>query len=203
MLIVGITGGIGSGKSAVTQQLESLGITVIDADIVAREVVEPGEAALQSISSHFGDTVINESGQLNRAELRALVFEKPEERKWLENLLHPLIRTRIVAQLNASNSSYTVLVSPLLLETDQHSLTDHIVVVDLPKELQIKRTMSRDNNNEKQVEAIINAQMQREEKLKHADSIIRNDEDLCTLREKVNNLHQKLLTLAHQDQHNE
>ena len=170
MLIVGITGGIGSGKSAVTQQLESLGITVIDADIVAREVVEPGETALQSISSHFGE--------LNRAELRALVFEKPEERKWLENLLHPLIRKRIVAQLNASNSSYTVLVSPLLLETDQHSLTDHIVVVDLPKELQIKRTMSRDNNNEKQVEAIINAQMQREEKL-------------------------ELLTLAHQDQHNE
>ena len=112
MFIVGITGGIGSGKSAVTQQLESLGITVIDADIVAREVVEPGEDALQSISSHFGATVITDSGELNRAELRTRVFDNPEERKWLENLLHPLIRKRIVTQLNASNSSYTVLGFP-------------------------------------------------------------------------------------------
>ena len=203
MFIVGITGGIGSGKSAVTQQLESLGITVIDADIVAREVVEPGEDALQSISSHFGATVITDSGELNRAELRTRVFDNPEERKWLENLLHPLIRKRIVTQLNASNSSYTVLVSPLLLETDQHSLTDHIVVVDLPKELQIQRTMSRDNNNKTQVEAIIDAQMQREDKLERANSVISNDKDLYTLKNKVNNLHQKLLTLAHQDQHNE
>lgn len=203
MFIVGITGGIGSGKSAVTQQLESLGITVIDADIVAREVVETGEDALQNISSHFGATVITESGELNRAELRARVFDNPEERKWLENLLHPLIRERIVTQLNVSNSSYTVLVSPLLLETDQHSLTDHIVVVDLPRELQIQRTMSRDNNNKTQVEAIINAQMQRKDKLERADSVISNDKDLYTLKNKVNNLHHKLLTLAHQDQHNE
>ncbi|WP_027856142.1 dephospho-CoA kinase [Marinobacterium jannaschii] len=196
MFIVGLTGGIGSGKSAVSQQLESLGINIIDADIVAREVVELGESALDSIAAHFGNEVLLESGELNRAALRARVFAEPAEREWLEQLLHPLIRERIISQLQSSASEYTVLASPLLLETDQHLLVDHIIVVDVPEEIQVSRTTSRDQNSEQQVRAIIAAQMARKQRLEKADSVLDNSGDLYHLRQSVNQLHLKLLQLA-------
>ncbi|MFY0676180.1 MAG: dephospho-CoA kinase [Neptuniibacter sp.] len=201
MFIVGITGGIGSGKSAVTELLEQQGITIVDADIVARQVVEPGTPALKEIERHFGTSVINQEDGLDRQKLRAIVFDNPQERKWLEALLHPLIREEILLQLSQSNSHYTVLSSPLLLETDQHELVDKIVVVDVSENIQIQRTMKRDNNSSDQVKAIIAAQKNREERIQSAHYIINNDADLKALQEKVFNLHQQLLLNAKEQSH--
>lgn len=201
MYIVGITGGIGSGKSAVTELLEQQGITIVDADIVARQVVEPGTPALKEIERHFGTSVINQEDGLDRQKLRAIVFDNPQERKWLEALLHPLIREEILLQLSQSNSHYTVLSSPLLLETDQHELVDKIVVVDVSENIQIQRTMKRDNNSSDQVKAIIAAQKNREERIQSAHYIINNDADLKTLQEKVFNLQQQLLLNAKEQSH--
>jgi len=199
MFVVGITGGIGSGKSAVTAKLEQLGIDIIDADIVAREVVEPGTKALKDIQSYFGDRVLSSDGALDRAALREIVFSEPEKRKWLEALLHPIIRNETIKQLNNASSPYAVLASPLLLETDQHELTQHIVLIDVSVEAQIERTIARDNNNRKQVEAIIAAQMSRTEKQRKSDIIITNDEDLSALYNKVSVLHETLKRLALQE----
>jgi len=201
LFIVGITGGIGSGKSAVTELLEQQGITIVDADIVARQVVEPGTPALKEIERHFGTSVINQEDGLDRQKLRAIVFDNPQERKWLEALLHPLIREEILLQLSQSNSHYTALSSPLLLETDQHELVDKIVVVDVSEQVQIQRTMKRDNNSSDQVKAIIAAQKNREERIQSAHYIINNDADLKTLQEKVFNLHQQLLLNAKEQSH--
>lgn len=196
MYVVGLTGGIGSGKSAVTRQLETLGIQVVDADIVAREVVEPGEPALARIAEHFGADVLTAQGQLDRRQLRSIVFADDKKRTWLENLLHPLIRDRILQQLEAAQSAYTVLASPLLLETDQHLLVNHIVVVDVEEDQQISRTASRDNSSEEQVKAILAAQMSRQERLNRADSVVDNRGELAALAEQVSTLHQTLLTSA-------
>ncbi len=199
MFVVGITGGIGSGKSAVTAKLEQLGIDIIDADIVAREVVEPGTKALKDIQSYFGDRILSSDGALDRTALREIVFSEPEKRKWLEELLHPIIRNETIKQLNNASSPYAVLASPLLLETDQHELTQRIVLIDASVETQIERTIARDNNNRKQVEAIIAAQMSRTEKQRKSDIIITNDEDLSALYNKVSVLHETLKRLALQE----
>jgi len=199
VFIVGITGGIGSGKSAVTDILAQQGIGIVDADIVAREVVEPGSAALKSIAQHFDTDLIQADGSLDRARLREIVFKAPQERQWLESLLHPIIRESVQQQLSASNSSYTVLSSPLLLETDQHTLTDYIVVVDVPEAIQIQRTMQRDANNLEQVKAIIAAQISRETRNSRADMLISNDGDLSALHNKVLALHQQLLIQAEEE----
>lgn len=201
MFIVGITGGIGSGKSAVTELLEQQGITIVDADIVARQVVEPGTPALTEIERHFGTPVINQERGLDRQKLRAIVFDNPRERKWLEALLHPLIREEILRQLSRSKSLYTVLSSPLLLETDQHELVDKVVVVDVSEQTQLQRTMKRDNNSSDQVKAIIAAQKNREERIQSAHYIINNDADLKALQEKVFDLHQQLLLNAKEQSH--
>lgn len=196
MYIVGITGGIGSGKSAVTTYLESLGIKIVDADIVAREVVAPGEPALEKIAEHFGEAVINTDGSLDRAELRKEIFSNPEERIWLEGLLHPVIRERIISQLNNANSLYVVLASPLLLETDQAELVNHIVVIDVTEQIQLERTMKRDNNSETQVKAIIAAQMSRAKRRELADTVLTNNTDIETLHKDVDILHQDLMQHA-------
>ena len=196
MFVVGITGGIGSGKSAATSFLEQQGINIVDADIVARQVVELGSDALKQIEAHFGPDIIGMDGSLDRAALRQIVFKAPEERQWLESLLHPLIRVTILEQLSVSKSPYAILSSPLLLETNQHELVDHIVVVDVPEETQIQRTTLRDDNSIEQVKAIISAQMPRQERLKHADSVINNDQDLLSLEKQVSKLHQQLLYKA-------
>ncbi len=188
-MIIGLTGGIGSGKSAVSSHFEILGIMVVDADVVAREVVEPGQPALVQIAEHFGESIINSKGALDRAALRVLIFEDKNERKWLESLLHPLIRDEITQQLKQSQSPYSILSSPLLLETDQHSMVDRILVVDVPVETQIERTTQRDNNSLEQVEAIINAQSSRTIKQQKADEIILNTGTIESLHEKVDELH--------------
>ena len=199
MVIVGLTGGIGSGKSTVAKMFGDLGVHWVDADIVAREVVEPGTPALARIAEHFGDDILMDNGALDRARLRTLVFEDPAERIWLEGLLHPVIRDELIRQLNARNDDatytlpYVMLVSPLLLETNQHELTDRVVVVDVPQEVQVQRTMNRDTNTREQVERIIAAQMPREKRLQNADEVIDNTRELTEVAHQVGELHKQFM----------
>lgn len=192
-LVIGITGGIGSGKSAVTERFEQLGITVVDADLVARIVVEKGKPALKSIAEHFGTSVIDADGNLDRAALRSIVFANETDRQWLEQLTHPLIGQEILDQLSNSKSTYTVLSSPLLLETSQGDLADYTLVVDVPSELQLLRTMQRDNNDEAQVKRIMAAQLPREKRLERADIVIDNSRTLGELDTIIAELHAKFL----------
>ena len=195
-LIVGITGGIGSGKSAVTSRFEALGITVVDADLAARIVVEPGREALGAIEEHFGSSVILADGTLDRAALRARVFADEQERRWLERLTHPLIGREIADQIATSTSPYTILTSPLLLETSQKELVDLVVVVDVPEELQLARTMARDDNDEAQVRRIMAAQLGREQRREQADITIDNSRSLAELDGVVEELHKEFLARA-------
>lgn len=195
-LRIGVTGGIGSGKSAVTQMLEARGVVVVDADVIARLVVEPGTTALESISKHFGHTILRTDGTLDRAALRAKVFQDEGERKWLEALLHPLIRTEILAQLEASQSPYCVLSSPLLLETGQNLLVDKVLLVDTSEALQLERTQQRDNIDADAVGAIIASQWSRKKRRAQADYIINNDGTWSELEEAVESMHQRFLALA-------
>jgi dephospho-CoA kinase len=194
--ILGITGGIGSGKSAVAQQFIDLGVHLVDADHAARWVVEPGQPALAKIAEHFGAEVLQADGRLDRAALRARVFADATERRWLEALLHPLIRQRIIDYLARAESPYAALVSPLLVESGQHELTQRILVIDAPEELRVQRTMDRDQTSAEQVQAILRAQASREERLHHADDVLVNDRDLDWLRSEVERLHNFYLTLS-------
>ena len=191
MAIVGLTGGIGSGKSTVVRLFGELGVHWVDADDVAREVVEPGMPALNAIAEHFGDEVLLADGALDRAWLRQKVFAEPEERAWLEALLHPIIREELIRQLQPADYTlpYTLLVSPLLLETDQHALVNKTLVVDVPESLQLERTMARDNNSREQVERIMAAQMAREDRRAKADAIIDNNQPLVEVERQVAELH--------------
>ncbi|WP_449284970.1 dephospho-CoA kinase [Marinobacter sp. PE14] len=195
MKIAGLTGGIGSGKSTVARLFGELGVHWVDADDVAREVVEPGTPALAEIAKHFGEKILTSDGALDRSQLRAIVFQEPEERVWLESLLHPIIREELIRQLNPENYQlpYVLLVSPLLLETDQHELVDRIIVIDVPKDVQLERTMARDTNSREQVERIIAAQMSREDRLARADEVIDNDRPLDDVSRQVRELHERLL----------
>jgi dephospho-CoA kinase len=196
MFVVGITGGIGSGKTAVSDRFASRGIEVVDADVASRVVVEPGRPALAAIADHFGPELIAADGGLDRAALRSKVFADPAERRWLERLLHPLISEYLAEQLAAVGTSYAILVSPLLLETSQSQFADRVLVVDVPEDLQVSRTMARDNNDEAQVRAIMAAQTSREARLQKADDVIVNDSDLDTLDARVEALHRVYLDLA-------
>ena len=196
-MIIGLTGGIGSGKSAVSLRFAvKHGIHVVDADLKSRVVVEPGRPALQAIVDRFGDAVVQSSGELDRAALRERVFREPQERLWLEGLLHPLIREEIVTDLATATSPYALLVSPLLVESGQHRMTDRVLVVDVSEETQLMRTALRDNVPEQQIKAIMQAQASREERLKHAHDIVSNDQDLAALHMQVDALHQQYLKLA-------
>jgi len=186
---------LGSGKSAAAQHFIDLGVHVIDADHAARWVVEPGRPALEQIARHFGQGVLQADGQLDRAALRKLIFEVPEQRRWLEALLHPLIAEEIVSHLARAESPYAILVSPLLIESGQSRMTQRILVIDVPQQLQIERTLQRDQISEQQVQAILQAQASREERLRHADDVLVNDRDHAWLRSEVERLHHFYLTL--------
>ncbi|MEZ5505373.1 MAG: dephospho-CoA kinase [Gammaproteobacteria bacterium] len=196
MLVVGVTGGIGSGKTAATGRFQALGITVVDADLASRVVVEPGRPALKAIEEHFGKDVIADDGTLNRRALRDIVFANPEERKWLERLTHPLIAQEIVSQIQASQSPYTILASPLLLESGQSRMAQRVLVIDVPEDVQIARTATRDNTDANSVKAIIAAQMKRADRLAKADDVIVNDRSLDDLHQAVDALHQRYLEMA-------
>ena len=193
--ILGLTGGIGSGKSAAAEHFAALGVHVVDADHAARWVVEPGRPALSQIAEHFGEQVLQADGQLNRGALRALIFSDPEQRRWLEALLHPLIREEIGDNLAQAQSTYAILVSPLLIESGQYTTTQRVLVIDVPQALQIQRTLKRDNTSEEQVHAILKVQASREDRLRHADDVLTNDRDLEALKTEVERLHDFYLTL--------
>ena len=195
-MIIGLTGGIGSGKTAAANRFATEhGIHVVDADLKSRVVVEPGKPALSHIVDRFGDAILLEDGNLNRAALRERVFAEPQERQWLEQLLHPLIREEIMTDLQSAQSPYALLVSPLLVESGQNSLTKRIIVVDVPEAMQLARTVQRDAVPEAQVRAIMQAQAQREERLRHAHDVLTNDSDLAALHAQVDALHQRYLKL--------
>ncbi|WP_447589276.1 dephospho-CoA kinase [Aquipseudomonas campi] len=193
--ILGLTGGIGSGKSAAAQHFIDLGVHLVDADHAARWVVEPGRPALEHIVERFGPQVLQADGHLNRAALRQLIFEDAEQRHWLESLLHPLIGNEIRDYLAKATSPYAILVSPLLIESGQKQMTQRVLVVDAPEHLQVQRTMQRDQSPEEQVRAILKVQASREERLRHADDVLLNDRDAAWLRSEVERLHRFYLTL--------
>lgn len=193
--ILGLTGGIGSGKSAVAQHFVDLGVHLVDADHAARWVVEPGRPALAKIVEHFGGDVLQADGQLDRSALRARIFADSDERRWLEALLHPLIGQEIMAYLARAESPYAILVSPLLIESGQHRLTQRVLLVDAPEQLQIQRTIARDQSSAEQVQAILKAQASRSERLQHAHDVLVNDRDLHWLQAEVERLHNFYLTL--------
>ena len=187
-MIIGVTGGIASGKSTVALAFAALGIPWVDADDVAREVVEPGEPALAEIAARFGESVLHSDGRLNRRALREIVFAEPTERRWLEGVTHPRIRQRLIAHLErmqAEGAPYVLLVSPLLFESGQSQLVDRCLVIDVPESLQIARTASRDEVGEVQARAIIAAQMSRSERLARADDVIDNSRGEAELTAQV------------------
>lgn len=194
--IVALTGGIGSGKTTVANEFAKLGVPLVDADVIARQVVEPNSPALKSITRHFGKDVILPNGALNRQRLREIIFSKPDEKKWLNALLHPLIQQETQKQFQQINYPYLLWVVPLLIENNIHHLADRVLVVDVTVEEQIQRTLKRDKTSLEQVTNILNAQVSREKRLDYANDIITNhshDRDFST---KVAALHNQYLTLA-------
>ncbi|GHA04240.1 dephospho-CoA kinase [Oceanisphaera arctica] len=195
--IVGLTGGIGSGKSTVADFFAELGVEVVDADIIAREVVAPGEPALAAIATRFGLGVIAEDGSLNRRELRQRVFGNPAEKDWLNALLHPLIREHMISACAAARSPYCLLVVPLLVENKLTNLCQRVLVVDVSAEQQLARTTLRDQADAAQIRAIMAAQASREQRLAAADDVIDNkDSDFERIKAEVNRLHRQYLALA-------
>ena len=195
--IVGLTGGIGSGKTTIANFFAEHNVVIVDADIVARDVVAVGSPALAQISQHFGENFIQANGQLNRALLRKQIFSNDTDKSWLNNLLHPLIGEQLIAQMQAANSEYCLLVAPLLIENDLIKLVNRVLVIDVSETTQINRTTKRDNNSVEQVQAIISSQASRKVKQEHADDLLNNDSSsLGTLKDTVAKLHQQYITLA-------
>ena len=193
MFVVGLTGGIGSGKSAATAIFEDLGIDVVDADLASREAVLPGSKALDQIQKKFGNEILLEDQSLNRAKLRDIIFDNSENKTWLEQLLHPEIRHIIQSKLENSSSEYVILVSPLLFETDQHEFCNTTILIDSSLNSQISRTSKRDSVSEDSVKKIISAQMSRDDKLKIAKIVINNDDSLEQLESNVKKVHENLI----------
>lgn len=200
MLVIGLTGGIGSGKTTVANEFANLGITLVDADILAREVVEPGTPALAEIAKRFGGDILDNSGSLKRSELRQIVFANQEHKLWLEQLLHPLIRELMRLRIKEAPSAYCILVSPLLLETDQSEMVDRVLVVDVSPETQLERTLLRDNSNAETIKAIIASQMNRETRLAKGDDVISNNGSAAELKDKVLALHSLYLEMSRKNQ---
>jgi dephospho-CoA kinase len=196
--VVGISGGIGSGKTTVTDLFAKYGIEVIDADVIAREVVEPETPALKAIIHKFGESVLDPSGSLDRAKLRNLVFEDVEVKNWLNKLLHPAIRQQMLLQTQQAKSAYCLLSVPLLVENKLNEQVDRVVIVDVDEQTQLQRTLLRDKTNAPQIRAIMNAQATRQQRLAVADDIIDNNGKADDLTKQVAHLHQHYLQLAKQ-----
>ncbi len=192
--IVGIAGGIGSGKTAVSDRFRSFGIDIVDADVASRSVVAPGEPALDQIAAHFGTEILQGDGTLDRAALRERVFRDVDQRRWLERLLHPLVNRLMGEKLAAAASPYAILVNPLMRSRDPRA--HRILVVDVPEAVQIERTMSRDNISETQAHAIVASQLDRAARLALADDVIVNDGSLADLHAAVDRFHVRYLELG-------
>jgi dephospho-CoA kinase len=191
--IIGLAGGIGSGKSTVTKYFNELGIQSVDADDVARLVVKPNSDCLKKIHLRYGNDILLNDGTLNRKVLREIIFDQPKEREWLEALTHPVIRQEIMAQLNATTSRYVLLVHPLLFETKQDTLCKWVIAIDVPREIQIQRIISRDNVSQDSAEKILVTQLANNERIKRADFVLENAGNIADMNAKVLKLHQKIL----------
>ncbi|WP_127957271.1 dephospho-CoA kinase [Serratia microhaemolytica] len=194
--IVALTGGIGSGKSTVAEAFAHLGVTVVDADVIARELVAPGTPALAAIAAHFGEQILLNDGSLNRLELRQRIFSAPAQRVWLEQLLHPLIAQQTESQLQAASSAYALWVVPLLVENRLQTKADRVLLVDVDQQTQLARTMARDGISQQQAMAILSAQATREQRLAVADDIIQNSSTVQALNSSVAALHRRYCDLA-------
>ena len=198
--VVGLTGGIGSGKSTIAELFAELGVPVIDADLVARQVVEKGSPLLAEIAVHFGPEILLEDGALNRAALREKVFNHEREKQWLNQLLHPAIRDEMLQQLATQNAPYCIFMVPLLIENKLTALCQRILIVDVSEQTQMTRASKRDNNQLALIKNIMQSQVSRSERLQHADDVINNDADLSEslpqLKQKVLGLHHLYLQLA-------
>lgn len=196
MLVVGLTGGIGSGKSLVSAAFADLGVPIVDADIVAREAVAPGQPALKAIEAHFGPEVMSNDGELNRAALRSVIFNDPQQKLWLESLLHPRVRQMIEEQLANAPGPYAILVSPLLIETRQTELVSKVVVVDALEDTQLQRAKARDDSSIPLIQRIMASQLSRQDRLAYADYIVDNEGSVENTQEQVKALHQTFLDLT-------
>ncbi|KAE9527471.1 dephospho-CoA kinase [Testudinibacter aquarius] len=198
--IIGLTGGIGSGKSTIADLFAELGVPIVDADVVAREVVAPGSPLLAQIAEHFGQQVITAEGGLDRAALRQIVFADKDKTEWLNQLLHPVIRQRMLRQLQQQTALYVLWVVPLLIENKLTEYCDRVLVVDVSEAIQLQRAVRRDNSNIQQIKKIMQAQVSRQQRLAKADDVINNDRPLSEsekdLRAQVLQLHQYYLALA-------
>ena len=192
---VGLTGGIGSGKSTVSSIFSRLGVPVIDADQIARSLVEPGTDALSKLTAHFGEEILNQ-GQLDRRRLRELIFTDEAAKEWVEALLHPLVKREMLSRADQQDSAYVVLEIPLLFEAGYQNLLDRVLVIDVPPALQVDRVVSRDEVLQSQVESVIRAQISAKARLKQANDVIENTGSLEQLREQVESLHRKYLEMA-------
>ncbi|MDU1144599.1 dephospho-CoA kinase [Aeromonas rivipollensis] len=199
MYVVAITGGIGSGKTTVANQFAALGIEVVDADLIAREVVAPGTPALTAIASHFGPGILDEQGRLDRRALRERIFSDPAAKSWLNALLHPIIRSEMLRQCAAASSPYCLLVVPLLVENRLTELADRVLVIDVDEATQIERTCRRDGVSREQAQAILASQASRSERLAMADDVLDNQCGTTeTIRERILALHETYLAFASQ-----
>ena len=188
-MIIGLTGGIGSGKSTVEKMFAELGITVIDADQISHSLSEPGMIGYQAITEHFGADVLQPNGRIDRRKLRDIIFNNASARNWLEMTLHPLIRHEMLNRAQHSDSPYCILSIPLLTETMNFEHIDRVLVIDAPEELQIARSCQRDGMSRQQIEKIMQAQNSRAQRLTYADDVIVNDQDIDDLRHEVELLH--------------
>ena len=196
-VVIGLTGGIGSGKTTIANFFADLGIDIIDADIAARKVVEPKSSALVQISQRFGLQFIKADGTLNRPLLRSQIFSNDIDKLWLNNLLHPLIRQTMLNEIEQSQSPYCLLVAPLLIENNLQSLVERILIIDISQEEQIKRAVFRDPSSKEEIMRIISSQISRKERLNYADDIIDNSKsDLSIIKDNVIKLDQKYQKLA-------
>lgn len=193
---IGLTGGIGSGKTTVAQYFSALGIPIIDADEIARYLTSHDPKTLAAITAHFGQTILNPQGQIDRHRLREIVFQHPSEKQWLETLLHPMIFQEIKLKIAQLKSPYVIIVIPLLIETQARSLVQRVLVVDCPEDIQLARVTKRDGTDSETINRIIKQQASRTERLTIADDVILNDGSLSVLQEAVQVLHQKYLQLA-------
>lgn len=178
MLIIGLTGGIASGKSTIARLFSAHGISHIDADCVAREIVALGEPVLARLAERYGQRILQPNGELDRAALRTIIFDDPSERHWVEALMHPAIRARMFEQIACLKGPYALLMVPLLLETNLDQRVDRVLVIDVPESLQRTRLKARDQSSDTQIDAILNAQLSRAERLARADDVIDNSHAL-------------------------
>lgn len=196
MLKIGLTGGIGSGKTTVSNLFEKLDIPIIDMDVIARDVVKPGQPALEIIQKSFGEDICLPDGMLDRQKLRDIIFSDEQERIKLENIIHPAIRKCVSESIAKLTSPYCIIVIPLLFETGQKDLVDRILVVDSSIDEQVRRTTLRDKISDEDARKIISSQVSREERVSKADDVIDNNGDKATLAKEISDLHQKYLELA-------